>query len=125
MQPDQVANIRTVSHSDEDATTYVFFTLKQPAGVTDGAYRQRRRELLQNMVLASLIDVPTSKVIIGIASELGQDPDSYDLLHFNVAEDANHDSLQVDAKARWDFKKQIFGDPRSTVLDERDIPPID
>lgn len=122
--PDQIANIRTVPHSDNDATTYVFFTLKQPDGTTDDQYRRRRRDLVQNMMLASLIDVPTSEVIIGIASELGQVPNSYDLLHFNVAEDANHDSLRADAKACWNFKKQIFGDPRRTVIDERDVPPI-
>jgi hypothetical protein len=121
--PGQAANIRTVPHSDEDATTYVFFTCMQPDGTPDDQYRRRRRELLEGMVLASLIDVPTSKVIIGIASELGQAPESYDLLHFNVAEDANHDTLQADAKARWDFKKRVFGDPRRTVFDERDIPP--
>jgi hypothetical protein len=122
--PDQAANIRTVPHSDRDATTYVFFTVKQPDWVTYDQYRQRRRDLLKNMVLASLIDVPTSKVIIGIASELGQLPDSYDLLHFNVAEDANQDSIQDDAKACWDVKKQSFGGPRLTVFDERDIPPF-
>lgn len=122
--PGQAAKIRTVPHSVNDATTYVFFTLKKIDGMTDHQYRRLRRDLLQNMVLASLIDVPTSKVIIGIASELGQVPASYDLLHFNVAEDANQDTIQVDAKACWDFKKQIFGDPRRTVSDERDIPPI-
>ncbi len=121
--PGQAANIRTVPHGDNDATTYVFFTLMKPDGVTNDEYRQRRRDLLQNMVLASLIDVPTSKVTIGIASELGQLPDSYDLLHFNVAEDANQDSIQADAKACWDLKKQFFGCPRLTVVDERDIPP--
>jgi len=122
--PDQDANIRTVSHSDQDATTYVFFTLKQPDGMPDEQYRRRRRELLRDCALASLIDVPTSEVIIGIACELGQEPDSYDLLHLDVAEDANHESIQADAKACWDFKKRIFGDPRPKVLDERDIPPI-
>lgn len=122
--PDQVANIRTVPHSDNDVTTYVFLTLKRPEGMADDQYRHRRRELLQNMVLASLIDVPTSRMIIGIASEPGQAPNSYDFLHFNVAEDANHDSLQSDARACWDFKKRIFGDPSRTVVDERDIPPI-
>lgn len=122
--PGQAANIRTVPHSDNDATTYVFFTLKQPDGMTDDQYRQQRRDLLQNMVLASLIDVPTSRVIIGIASELGRLPNSYDLLHFNVAEDADQDSIQTDVKACWDFKKQFFGNPRRTLLDERDIPPI-
>jgi hypothetical protein len=122
--PDQGANIRTVPHNDRDAPTYVFLTVKQPDWLTYDQYRQRRRDLLKNMVLASLIDVPTSKVIIGIASELGQLPDSYDLLHFNVAEDANHDSLQADAKACWDSKKRFFGGPRLAVFDERDIPPI-
>jgi hypothetical protein len=122
--PDQAANIRTMPHSDNDATTYVFFTLKQPEGISDEQYRQRRRDLAQNMMLASLIDVPTSAVIIGIASELGQMPSSYDLLHLNVAEDADQDSLRAEAKVCWDFKKQFFGDPRRTVLDERDIPPI-
>lgn len=120
--PDQAANIRTVAHSDKDATTYVFFTLMKPNGITEDQYRRRRRELLQNMVLASLVDFPTSEVIVGIASELGQMPGSYDFLHFNVAEDANHDSLQGDTEAAWDFKKRFFGDPRCTVFDERDIP---
>jgi len=124
-EPDQAANIRTVPHSEKDATTYVFFTWQQPEGVSDDEYRHRRRDLLKNMVLASLIDVPTSKVIIGIASELGQPPDSYDLLHFNVSEDAIQDTIQADAKESWDFKKQIFEDPRSTVFDERDMPQID
>ena len=92
--------------------------------MTEGQYRHRRRDLLQNMVLASLIDDPTSEVIIGIASELGRVPDSYDLLHFNVAEDANQDSIQADAKACWELKKRIFEAPKLTVVDERDIPPI-
>jgi hypothetical protein len=96
----------------------------KPDGMPDHQYLHRRRELLKEMVLASLIDVPTSKVVIGIASELGQEPDSYDFLHFNVAEDANQSSIRVDAKACWDFKKRIFGEPRRTVFDERDIPPI-
>lgn len=120
---DQAANIRTVPHSDKDATTYVFFTLMKPGGMTDDQYRRRRRDLLKNMVLASLVDVPTSEVIIGIASDLGRIPDSYDLLHFNVAEDANQDSIRADAKACWDLKKRVFEDPRLKVLDERDIPP--
>lgn len=123
-EPGQAANLRTVPHGDNDATTYVFFTLKQPDGMADEQYRKRRPDLLQNMVLASLIDVPTSKVIIGIASELGQEPDSYDLLHFNIAEDANQDTIQADAKAAWGLKRQMFRDPRRTVSDERDIPPI-
>jgi hypothetical protein len=123
--PAQTANIRTVPHDGEDAPTYVFFTWKQPDGMADDQYRHRRLDLLKNMVLASLVDVPTSKVIIGIASELGQIPDSYDLLHFNVAEDANQDTIQADAKACWDAKKRFFGDPRRTAIDERDIPPFD
>jgi hypothetical protein len=122
--PDQAANIRTVCRRDNGTPTYVFFTLMKSDGMTEDQYRHRRRDLLQNMVLASLIDVPTSEVIIGLASELGQAPDSLDFLHFNVAEDANQDSIQADAKACWDFKKQSFGDPSLTVLDERDIPPI-
>jgi hypothetical protein len=122
--PGQTANLRTVPHGGEAAPTYVFFTWKQPDGMADDLYRRRRPELLQKMVLASLIDFPTSKVVIGIASELGQEPDSYDLLHFNVAEDANQDTIQADAKACWDSKKQMFGDPRRTAFDERDIPPI-
>ena len=73
-EPGQAANLRTVPHSDNDATTYVFFTLKQPDGMADDQYRRRRPDLLKNMVLASLIDFPTSKVIIGIASELGRNP---------------------------------------------------
>jgi hypothetical protein len=120
----QIANIRTVPHGDSDATTYVFFTWKQPDGMANDEYRRRRRDLLQNMVLASLVDVPSSKVIIGLASELGQEPDSYDFLYFNVEEDANQDTIQADAKAAWDLKRQMFRDPRRTESEERDIPPI-
>ncbi len=76
------------------------------------------------MVLASLVDIPTSKLIIGISSELGQEPTSYDLLHFNVEEDANQVTIQADAKACWDLKKQMFREPRRTVSDEWDVPPI-
>lgn len=122
--PGQDVNNRTVPHSDKDATTYAFVTLKQPEGLALDLYRDARRECLAKMALASLIDFPTSKVIIGIASELGQPPASYDLLHFNVAEDANPETIQADAEECWDFKKQIFGNPNQTVVDERDIPPI-
>jgi hypothetical protein len=122
--PGQIANVRTVPHSGNDATTYVFFTLKQPEGMTDEKYRQRRRHLAQNMMLASLIDVPTSAVIVGIASELGQPPDSYDLLHLNVAEAPNIDSLWQDARACWDWKREVFGDPTPAMSDERDFPPV-
>jgi len=123
-EPGQSAHLRTVPHGDDNGTTYVFFTLEQPDGIPDEQYRRRPRELLEDFVLPSLIDVPTSRVIIGIASELGREPDSYDLLHFNVAEDADHDTTQADARTAYDFKKQIFEDPRRTVFDERDIPPI-
>jgi hypothetical protein len=122
--PGQVSNLRTVPHSDNDATTYVFFTWKRPDEMADEEYSPRRRELLQNMVLASLIDVPTSQVIIGLGSELGQEPDSLDFVHINVAEDANRDTLQTDARAAWELKKQYFEDPRRTVVDERDMPPF-
>jgi hypothetical protein len=120
----QNAHLRTIPHGDNDATTYVFFTWKQPDGTAEDQYRRQRRELLQNMVLASLIDFPTSQVIIGIASELGQEPDSYDLLNFNVAEDADQVTLEADVRAAWDLKKQFFEDPRLTECNERDIPPI-
>lgn len=122
--PEQAASIRTVPHRDQEVPTYVFFTLSRPDGIPYDQYRRRRRELAQEFMLASLVDVPTSKVIIGIASELGQEPDSYDLLHFNVEEDANQATIQADAKASWDFKRQFFGDPRSTEYNEREIPPI-
>lgn len=117
-------NTRTVTHSAEDTPTYVFLTLKHPDGMVHGQYCNLRREWLKKMVLASLIDFPTSKMIIGIASELGQPPASYDLLHFNVAEDANPETIQADAMSCWDFKKEHFEDPKQTVVDERDIPPI-
>jgi hypothetical protein len=71
-EPGQTHNLRTVPHGDNDATTYVFFTWKQPDGMAEDQYRRQRPDLLKNMVLASLVDVPTSEVIIGIASELGQ-----------------------------------------------------
>lgn len=123
-EPGQTANLRTVPHCDNDAATYVFLTWKQRDEMADDQYRRQRPEFLKKMVLASLVDIPTSKVIIGIASELGQEPASYDLLHFNVEEVANQDTIQADAKACWDLKKQMFRDPRRTVSDEWGIPPI-
>jgi len=123
-EPGQTANLRTVPHGDNDAATYVFLTWKQRDGMADDQYRRQRPEFLKKMVLASLVDIPASMVIIGIASELGQEPASYDLLHFNVEEDANQDTIQADAKACWDLKKQMFRDPRRTVSDEWGIPPI-
>lgn len=122
--PGQAANVRTVPHSSEDGTTYVFLNLQHPTEMTEEQYRQRRRDLLKNMALAALVDVPTTEVVIGIASELGQAPDSHDLLHFNVAEDANPESILDDAKACWEFKRQMFGAPVYSTLDERDMPPI-
>jgi hypothetical protein len=122
--PDQNFNIRTARRGGPDAPTYVFFTLMKADGMSDDQYHHQRRHLLEKMVLASLFEEPTSKVIIGIASELGQDPATYDLLHFNVAEDANQVTIWADAKACWEFKKRRVEDTQLTVVDERDIPPI-
>jgi hypothetical protein len=121
-EPDQAANIRTVPHHNANGVTYIFFTLGQPEEVSDEDYRAKRRSLLQQMMLASLIDFPDSKVVIGIASELGQEPSSYDLAHLDILEDTNSQTLNDDARAAWEFKKKAFGSPKQSSFDERDIP---
>lgn len=121
--PDQAANIRTVPHHDDEPTTYVFFTLAHLEGMSYDDYRNKRRELAQKMVLASLVDFPASKVVIGIASELGQMPDSYDLLYFDVEEQPDQEQLKTTAREEWEFKKKIFGNPVRSEIDEREVPP--
>lgn len=120
--PGQPANTRTVPHGDTDGTTYVFFNLRHPELMEYEEYRQMRREMLKCLMLASLVDEPESQIIIGVASEYGQVPDSYDLAHFNVSEDANHETLQADALDSWNWKRQHFHDPIVSITDERDIP---
>jgi hypothetical protein len=97
--PGQAINLRTVPHGRDNATTYLFLTMAQPDGMPNDQYRSYRRELLKKLVLASLIDCPTTEIVIGFASELGQIPDSRDHLYFTVAEDADHGTLQADARA--------------------------
>ncbi len=121
-EPSLPANIRTVPPDDNNSLTYVFVTVKQPDDNSIELYRERRRTFLTCMVLASLIDFPESKAFIGLASELGQEPASYDLFYFNVAEDANPDTIWTDAKRYWDLKKQAFREPQLTMTDVRDIP---
>jgi hypothetical protein len=123
--PGQGANIRTVPHVETNSPTYVFFTAKQPSHLPRDRYRHRRREMLSEFMLVSLIDFPTSKLLVGIASELGQRPDSYDLMSLNIEEDANQESLWADAMRCWEMKKSVFGEPRYSVGDEWDIPSID
>jgi hypothetical protein len=122
--PEQTINLRTVPHGGDNTTTYLFRTMAQPDGMPNDQYRSYRRELLNQLALASLIDYPTTEIVIGFASELGQIPDSRDHLCFNVAEDADPETLQADARAAWQFKRRFFGDPKRSVIDERDIPPI-
>jgi hypothetical protein len=116
--PGQSANIRTMPHGDNDATTYVFVTLVTLDEFTDDEYREKRRTLLRNVTLATLFEYPTSEVIIGIASELGQLPDTYDLVYVNVVDEENQDSLWAEAKACWDFKNQNFGVTGRREIDE-------
>jgi hypothetical protein len=122
--PGQGANIRTVPHGDNDTVTHVFVTLEKLEGFPDDEYRDKGRTLLRNITLATLVEYPTSEVIIGIASELGRLPDTYDLVYVNVADEENQDSLWAEARACWDFKNQNFGVTGSREIDERDIPPI-
>lgn len=120
--PEFVANLRTVPHSSLDVTSYVFLNVSNFQGEPTEIYRAKRRDLLQVLMLASLIDVPTSKVIIGIAAEYGALPESYDLAHFNVLEDADFETLHEDAMDAWTKKRSMFGNLVSSVIDERDIP---
>lgn len=106
--------------------TYVFVGVQRPDGVAEEQYLERRRDLLKDAVLASLIDTPTSQVIIGVSSERGTfPPKSYDFSHFNVAEDANQETLMADARACWEQKRRFFATPRRRLYDERDIPPTE
>lgn len=119
--PDQTANVRTVPHRGNGTPTYVFITVKKPDEMSDHEYHDQRRELAKKMLLASLVDVPTSTVIIGLASELGTEPTTHDFLHLEVADHVDTASLQADAQECWDFKKKYFADPKSTMVSERDI----
>jgi hypothetical protein len=121
--PGQTINLRTAPHGRDNATTYLFLTMAQPEGMPNDQYRSYRCELLKQLVLASLIDYPTTKIVIGFSSELGQIPDSRDHLCFNVEEGAHAETLPADATAAWEFKRRILGDPKHSVITERDIPP--
>src|SRR5665811_1846614 len=105
--PGFAARIRTVPHSKRDGTTYVFLNVSNFMNEPYETYRAKRRAFLQKMMLASLVDVPSSNVVIGIAAEYGSAPDSYDLAHFDV--DANADqSLEREAHEAWLLKKSAF-----------------
>lgn len=121
-EPGRPANLRTVHSGLGSDTTYVFFTLEQRPEIGHVDYRLRRRDLLRNMAHAALIDVPESKVIVGIASELGQPPDSYDIMALHVDLEPDFAALMHDARQCWEFKKTVFEDPRPGRLDEGDFP---
>lgn len=119
--PTFAARIRTIPHSDIDGTTYVFFNLGNFMNEPYDTYRAKRRAFLQKMMIASLVDVPTSKIIIGIAAEYGAVPDSYDLAHFDVVASAG-EALEQDAREAWRLKKSAFEGLGTSRVDERDIP---
>lgn len=119
--PNFNVRLRTIPHSAMDGTTYVFLNMSNFANEPYNTYRQARRDLLQSLMLASLVDIPTSEVIVGIAAEYGSAPESYDLAHFDVAANAREE-LEHEAHEAWLLKKSLFTSLGSSQGDERDIP---
>ena len=120
-RPESPANLRTVPHSAKGWTTYVFLNVSNFLNESQEQYREKRRWLLRDMMLASLVDEPNSQIIIGIAAELGGPPDSYDLAFFDVVENEG-EQLRKDARLAWEKKRQAFELPVRTRHDEWSIP---
>jgi hypothetical protein len=120
-RPDSPANLRTVPHSTKDWTTYVFLNVSNILNESQEEYREKRLWLLRDMMFASLVDEPDSRIIIGIAAELGGPPDSYDLAFFDVVENEG-EQLRNDARLAWEKKRQAFELPVRTRHDEWSIP---
>lgn len=120
-EPDQAANIRTIPRSAKNGTTYVFLTVRNFSGEPDDDYREKRRALLTEMMLASLVDVPDSHAVVGLASELGVAPVMYDQAFLDVVE---HDGakLRLDARTAWEKKKRGFQSPVMSRGEEWSIP---
>jgi hypothetical protein len=118
---EQAANIRTIPRSAKNGTTYVFLTVRRFSGESEDVYIEKRRALLTEMMLASLVDVPDSLVVIGLASELGASPETYDQAFLDVIE---HDGVKLrqDAQTAWENKRKIFQSPVMSQGDEWSIP---
>lgn len=120
-RPSSPANLRTVPHTAKDWTTYVFLNVSNFLKDPYEEYREKRRGLLQEMMRASLVDEPDSRIIIGISSESGGPPDSYDLAFFDVTENEG-EQLRIDARLAWEKKRRVFESPIRTRHDEWSIP---
>jgi len=119
--PDSPANLRTVPHSAEDGTTYVFLNVSNLQNEPEEIFRSKRRSLLQEMMLASLVDVPSSRIVIGLAADLGRVPESYDHAFLDVLGN-DGEQLRLESHLAWKRKRLAFGSPLVTQHDERDIP---
>jgi hypothetical protein len=119
--PDMAAHLRSVPHSAKDWTTYVFLNVSNFQNEPEEVFRGKRRELLQEMMLASLVDVPDSQIIIGLAADLGGAPDSYDHAFLDVIENEG-EKLRADARLAWEKKRKAFELPVRTHHDEWSIP---
>ncbi len=119
--PDSPANLRTVPHSANDWTTYVFLNVSNFLNESEEVFRGKRRGLLQETMLASLVDVPDSRIIIGLAADLGGTPESYDHAFLDVIENEG-EQLRLDARLAWEKKRRVFEPPIRTRHDERSIP---
>jgi hypothetical protein len=118
----QVLNLRTIPHGEDSKTTYIFLTAAKDPNDSNDEYRARRLNLLQEFVLASLHEHPTTEIVIGFASELGQVPDSRDHVYFNAADEEDQEALASNAKASWEYKRSIFEAPRQSAHSVRDVP---
>lgn len=119
--PDMAANIRTVPHSANDRTTYVFLNVSNFQNEPEEVFRGKRRGLLQEMMLASLVDVPDSRIVIGLAADLGGPPESYDHAFLDVTENEG-EQLRRDARSAWAKKRRVFGPPVGNRHNEWSIP---
>lgn len=120
-EPGIAANIRTVPHSGKDRVTYVFLNVSKFENEPEEVFRGKRRGLLQEMMLASLVDEPESQIVVGLAADLGGPPEVYDHAFLDVIE-SDGEQLRQDAQRMWAKKKSIFGSARYSRSDERGIP---
>lgn len=120
--PDQAANLRTADFSARGSTTtYVFLTLAKPETQDYEEYRDTRRNLLMHVAQAAFSDVPTSNVVIGFASELGQVPDSQDIVVIDIGREPDLVKFWADVKSSSELKKQVFTVKTRFEVDERDF----
>lgn len=121
-KPGNGINLRTMPHDEDSAVTYLFMTMLQAADMTDEIYHNHRLELLKKLALAPFHEDPTTEIVIGLASELGQPPETLDRVYFKKTEDTNRESLAADAKVNYEFKREHFEDPVAGVVEEREMP---